>query len=219
MVDSDDLPRALVNLAEALRPVSGSLAAAWSNPPVRSLPCADAVAFVQDYLDRIDGHVEALAAVVNGEVARAIGPGGGYFDIQTAVSGLKGHIDRMRGDYYWVLSAKAKPADAHGVVLLGEIYRGLLQQVDDWINDIVAFVDDPAAEAAKRGLAASGSVHVEFWLTLELPPEASTLARWIDERSSRPHRDDEVRARGWGIGALAAAFGLGWLLGGDDGDE
>ena len=115
--------------------------------------------------------------------------------------------------------------------LLGDIYRELLDEARAWLDEILEFVDEPVTALRKRGLATEGDIDLTIRLTLEAPPQLDSLLSWGRQRvedQSRPgwdYPDDPRveavnhggRCRVYGVLALVlSAFGLGWLMGGDD---
>lgn len=214
MAKSDVLPRSAVAFRDALRPISSMLGASLSEAPARSMHCADAVLFVQDHLDWANRHVQTLVDEVNGDVARVAGADVVDADVWRAVSRLEVQIERMLDRYDRVRRTSADGEDGAGLLLLGDLYRRLLRQMEAWINDIIAFVDDPITVAERRGAATAGQVAVDIRLTLDAAPQLSSVLDWLDEQE-----DANAKRREWKLtGLLLGSFGLGLLLGGDDCD-
>ncbi len=216
MAESEILPRSVVVLGDALRPVSRRLAARLADAPMRSTHCPDAVLFVQDQLDRVQRDLRALTDEVNGEVARVAAPDAADADVWRAVSRLEVHIERILDGYDRLRRTRAEAGDGAGVLLLGDVYRRLLRQVETWLNDIIAFVDDPIAAAKKRGLVAEGRVEFSIRLVPDATAQLTSVLDWLDERDEQQRRevDKEERAAKRGLLWLVLSFfGLGWILG------
>ena len=92
-------------------------------------------------------------------------------------------------------------------------------------------MDHPIETLRKRGLATEGDVDLTVSLTLAAPPQTGNLVRWGRQRAEELSRsgwdypdDGQVEAaehggrrRDCGVLALVlSAFGLGWLMSGDD---
>ncbi len=69
--------------------------------------------------------------------------------------------------------------------LLVEIYYDTLSQFQHWFVDVIRTLEDPAAEAQKRGLADSPNPTVELILNLEAPKAMNDLALWLERESER----------------------------------
>ena len=218
MAGSADLPRPLVALHDALQPVSRLLADRPSGKPAppESLR-TDALPFIEDHLIRLEQHVLRLNDVLNQHLRSAVYPEPAEPDILRAVARLEARIELALDDYDTVRRTKAVAEDAKGVSLFCGVYRDTLRQIERWINLIIAALDNPEAEAIRRGLPMTGHVELRFALSIASPSELSDLERWVSERRQCQEPDSwrpAMRIVGW----VAAAFGIGWLLGGDDGD-
>ena len=100
------------------------------------------------------------------------------------------------------------------------------------MGEILDFVDDPTATLRKRGLTTEGDIHLSFRLELDAPPQFDSLVRWGAQRAEEgawpgwDYSDDPPgnavnhggRRRDYGgLALVLGAFGLGWLMGDEDG--
>lgn len=225
------LPRPLVVLGEALRPVSDNVARRMESVPPSVQPCLDIADFASRHLGMIEDRVARLADAVNHDLGAVTGPDTADSSVWRAASRVEVHIEGLLDQYDEVRRVRPENDDLHAHVLLGGIYHDLLEQIQTWLNDVLESVDDPVRALQKRGLPTEGHVEVTIPLTLEPPRQVADLGRWAQERtneasSTRSCNDGlerEVADRGHGnwFTWVLIAFGLGWLLwdDGDDGDE
>lgn len=224
MGEESIVPRAVVVLGKALRPVAGKVAARIDKAPARRERPDNVGEFLSRHLRQMDDDVEALSEDVNRELGGAVAGAGDDADVWRAVARLEVRIEGLLDSYDEVRGAEGDPEDAPGLSLLADIYRNLLRQILTWLNEILEFVDRPLAALRSRGLPTEGKVDLAITLTLESPsPQLESLARWAGQRADELDLlwDEEAerdRPRSdFGLLALVlSAFGLGWLFGGDD---
>lgn len=205
------LPHVLV-LAEALRPLEAKLATALAKPApeVRRPIERDAVL---DHISRIDRAVEGVVAGLNqlgaalAAAARVLGEGrsaasgaGGACPPQArdailrAAGGFEARVDALCEGYAEIAGAPpgVRGQAEEGRELLAAIYAGTLVQIQDWLDDVLHVVDDPADALARQGLNAEKSsdesVDLSFMLTITPPPEVDQLARWLERQTERAER-------------------------------
>lgn len=223
MVERSILPSPVLTLGEALRPIAGEVEARLGQRSVRRQRLDNAGEFLTRHLRGIEEEVEALVDVIDRELGPAVAAGTHDADIWRAVARAEVRIERLLDNRDEVWSADCDAADAQGLRLLAAVYRNLLRQILAWLNEILELVDHPLAGLRRRGLATRGKVTPRIELRVEPPPELDSLTRWADQRADELEDlwDEEAeRSRSRSdLGALAlvlGAFGLGWLLGGDD---
>ena len=236
MAEASILPRHFVVLGDALRPLSRRIASRMDDAPPRTVQKVNVVEFTRRHLQLIRVDVANLGAEING--GSAITSEKGDADIWRAVARMEIHIERLLDGFDEVRRVKPNKADAPGFSLLGDLYRAPLKQIQGWMKEILDMVDDPPAALRKRGLATQGEVDLTIPLTFEVSPQIRSLWRWLEQRMTeraaaerqrrmkraaserRAIEEEECAKRGdYGLLALVlAAFGLGWIIGGD-GDE
>lgn len=233
MADASTLPRSLVVLGDALRPVFRRIADRMADAPAQVGQSVEIGEFASRHLRMLETDVAKLEDEINGELGSATAPGTSDADVWRAAARMEVHVERILDNFDDVRRVKPGKGDARGFSLLGDIYCALLEQIQTWLNEIVDVIDDPLAAVRKRGLPTQGNVDITIRLTLETPPEIRSLARWAKRRNMKvacsargysdlrqyEEADQVVRSRDYSLLALVlAAFGLGWLIGGD-GDE
>ena len=223
------LPRPLVVLGDALRPVSDNIACRLEDEPASIQPCLDIAGFASRHLGMIEDRVARLVEAINDDLDAVTGPDTADSAAWRATSRVEVDIEGLSDCYDDVRRVTPEHDAVHTHSLLCGIYRDLLEQVQAWLNDVLQSVDDPVGALQKRGLPTEGHVEVTIALTLEPPPQVDDLARWAQQQttgrgsSNRPYNDGlerQVTDRGRGnwLTWVLIAFGVGWLVG-DDGDE
>ena len=109
--------------------------------------------------------------------------------------------------------------------LLAGVYRHLLTEIRNWMEELVEVIGDPLAAVKRRGLPTSGYVELPINLTLTEAPQLAELHDWLVPglRGAGNDRLPPARARKSGLGfcgTVAAAvlgFAIGdWLFGGEE---
>ena len=187
--------------------------------------------FVLRHLKKIKNDLKALTDELNGDLRNAVVADGEDAAIWRAAGRFEMCIERLLDSYDEVRGLKADARDATGFSLLVDSYRELLGETRAWMGEILDLVDDPIETLRKRGLATEGDIHLSFRLELDASPQFDSLVRWGTQRVEEVSWSgwdypDESRVeaanhggRRWDYGVLAlvlSAFGLGWLMGGDD---
>ena len=231
MAEESIVPKPVMVLGDALRPISREMEKRMLEVPARTERQEDILKFVSRHLGRVGDDVVALTDELNGDLRNAIAAGDNSAAIWRATGRFEMCVERLLDSYDEVRRVKGDARDAPGLLLLSDIYRERLDQARAWLDEVLDFVDDPIATLRKRGLATEGDVDLTISLTLEASPQMDSLVRWGKQRAEELSRSGwdypdggEVetakhggRRRDYGVLALMlSAFGLGWLMGGDD---
>lgn len=158
MAEESIVPKPVMILGDALRSMSRTMEKRMLEVPTRTDRQEDILEFVSSHLDRIEDDTVALTDELHGDLRNAIGAEGNDAAIWRAAGRFEMCIERLLDSYDEVRRAKGDFADAPGLLLLGDIYRELLDETRAWLNEILDFVDDPIATLRKRGLATEGDV-------------------------------------------------------------
>ena len=226
MANSEVLPRSVVVLGDALRPISRMLAARLDEASPRPEGRAeDTLVLVRRHLGLLETHAGRLTDEINGELGRVVAPDVSDAEVWRAAARMEVCIEGILADYDDVRRVRVDRDDLPGWSLLGDIYRDLLMQVDSWLRRVLDVIDDPVAAARKAGLASEGRVDLTIELTLEAPRQVKSVVDWAEQRTERvlvAAQQEEgdaasARSRDYGfVALLLAVFGLGWLFGDDD---
>ena len=213
------LPRTLVVLGEALRPLTEELQTRLNTPIPQTRVLSDIFALAEEHLPQFADDCMQLPRVISegiGQVAsEADAPD---TVVYRAVGRLEVRVEQILDRYDEVRCLRASAEDYWGWHLLGEIYRDVLGQIQGWLDELVDFLGDPTAFLKKHDIAPHGDVQVNFSLDLSAPPEVDQLATWADRRADEviagieaAREPEEQRV---GVGGLLMAALFGWWLGG-----
>ena len=217
------LPPGVAALGDALRPLRLKLQAQMDAPVRRDLPVVDLAGEIEDHLDELEDTVSGLVAKVNalGELLARERPVAG---IHRGVGGLEVYVDTLLERYSEVRRWRPGASEAAARDSLAGVYRHVLTEIRDWMDELIEAIDDPLAAVKRRGLPTSGKVHLRFDLTLTEALELASLRDWLDSNlpgaGDYGSRSAPAEKQGLGfLGTVAAAalgFGIGsWLFGGE----
>ena len=170
-------------LGEALRPLLLKLQAQVDAPVRRHLRVVDLVSEIADHLDELKDTLQGLEAKANAldELLAREGPEEPVAGIHRVVGGLEVYLDTLLERYSEV--RRWRPPGASGAVArdsLAGVYRHLLTEIRDWMDELIEAIDDPLAAVKRRGLPTSGKVNLEINLILTEAPELASLHDWLD---------------------------------------
>ena len=224
MSKSPTLLPGVTALGEALRPMLLELQTQLDAPVRGDLRVSDVAGEVADHLDEIEDTLSGLAAKVNalGELLSLEAPVAG---IHRAAGGLEVHLDTLLARYSEVRRWRPGVSDLPARDFLAGVYRHLLTEIRNWMEELVEVIGDPLAAVKRRGLPTSGYVELPINLTLTEAPQLAELHDWLVPglRGAGDDRLPPARARKPGLGfcgTVAAAvlgFAIGdWLFGGEE---
>lgn len=220
MADASLLSPQLIALKGAIGPVARSFRSRAETAPPRTEDVGDMIYFVSDHLDRIaDWSGDFVEEIINRLGHAATDPDAKDAEVRSAVSSIDTRLEWLMDDWDDVRSAEPDPTDERAWRLLMDLYRDIVGQVQDWLDELTEILDDPLAAAEKRGLAEEKTAHITLSLTFRRPSQTKALVRWAERRTIELERAARKTAgRHSFFAALLIGIGLGWLLGGD-GDE
>lgn len=206
------LPPQIITLGSAVRPLLSKLEARMMDTPThRTVAKYDLADAISGQLDELMGTTSGLVTKVNilGEVLSTVGTDA---EIHRVVGGLEVYLDNLLAQRFEVLRWRAVGSDAHALDLLTGVYRHLLTEIRDWLDELVETIADPLAAVKRRGLPASGEVDLELTLTLTEAPQLAALHRWV-ERNHHPAGKSNPGFLGT-VGAVVVGIAIGnWLFG------
>ena len=97
------------------------------------------------------------------------------------------------------------------------VYQHMVDQVQDWLDELLACLNNPLAAAEKRGVAGRKTAEIRVPLVLETPAEAKALVQWAIQRA--PRSKGAARSsilRNALVTGVLGAIGIGFLFGGDE---
>ncbi len=221
MNDEALLPHRLSVLGEAMRPVWQKLEAELAITPWSKTPVLDIAATVRQNLAQLETAVHRLTERINdlmGEVVE--NEAASDSEVYRAVGRFEAPLRDLLASYHGVQALAAYGADEEARDLLADVYRHSLNEIRDWLDDLVGTLTDPMAAVKRRGLPTSGYVELPLTLELTAAPGLAGLSHWAKRQSLAlfPTRRKPNAGLGfWGtVGAVALGWGIGEALFGDD---
>ena len=208
-----ELSRPFVTFGEAIIPVAENVRGRLEKPPSQT-------ARVRDLLDLISSKTRELAetVVALGNEINQDFEGMSDAEVHRAVGRLEIHIERLLASHDEIERANPGPEDFEGWSLLRDLYRDVLLRIQRWLDDIVDISRDPIAGLKRRGYSTQGDVTIRLEFDAQ-EPELEDLIYWIEDQLDEVEAAELSASRNagrslfWGV---AAAFGVGWLIGNDD---
>ena len=203
-------------MKEALGPIVRSFRARVDDVPAQTDPVRDMPAFVSEHLARVGDLADELCEEINDWLGPAAAdPDATDTQVRRAVSRLEVRLEQLLDDWDEVRRVDPDPADRRGWDLLWRLYRNVVKQVHDWLDELIECLDDPLAALEKRGLPHEKTVAIPLSLVFEAPGETRPLGRWAEGRMREREEDKQLRAEHRSLVArFLKAVGLGWLFGG-----
>lgn len=225
MSDQPVLPRRVTLLGEAMRPLERKISGRLDMPvaPVADVPgmneiVSNHLAALQEIIHRLPDRIAGLMDdVVDNE-------GASDAEVYRAVGRIEASVDDLLAGYRGVRVLRVPGTDAVARDLLAGVYRHTLDEIRDWIAELVDVLADPLAALRERGLPTSGEVELPLKLTLTAAPQLVALSRCLERRRIVPAFplarspaiagvSGEAGLGFWGtLGTLILAWGLGNAL-------
>ena len=213
MSTQPELPRPFVTFGEAIIPVAENVRGRLEQPPSQT-------GRVHDLLDFISGKTHELAetVVALGNEINQDFEGMSDAEVHRATGRLEVRIERLLASHDEIECANPGPADFEGWSLLSDLHRDVLLRIQRWLDDIVDISRDPIAGLERRGYATQGDVTIRLEFDAH-EPKLEDLIDWIEDQLDEVEAAELSASRNagrslfWGV---AAAFGVGWLIGNDD---
>lgn len=188
------LPPRVITLGSAMRPLLSKLEARMMDTSThRTVAKYDMAGAISDQLGKLLGTTSGLTAKVNilGDV---LSTAGADAEIHRMVGGIEVYLDDLLAQRFEVLRWRAAGSDARALDLLAGVYRHLLTEIRDWLDELVETIADPLAAVKRRGLPTSGNVDLQLTLTLTEAPQLAALHRWARTRpgANGPHDPTEA---------------------------
>ena len=166
----------------------------------------DVFDLVDKHLVLLDERVSAFCQEIDAGLGSLYDGPDHYF--HHAASRLSAELDAILDGYDEVRGLQPSHEDFDGWSLLVEIYEETLYQIQDWLAEVVEFVDDPEAGMRKRRTPTDGSGVVNLCLEMKPPRQLQRLTRWLERRGRRlTVAEHDMRA------ALTTGVAAGTVLG------
>ena len=200
------LPPHVITLGSAMRPVLSKLEARMMDTPThRTVAKYDMADAISGQLDELLDTISGLATEVN-ILDDVLSTAGADAESHRVVGDIEVYLDDLLAQRFEVLQWRAVGSDARALDLLAGVYRHLLTEIRDWLEELIETIADPLAAVKRRGLPTSGNVELQLTLTLAEAPQLAALHRWV-ERSHRPAGKSDLGLLGT-VGANSATDGV-----------
>ena len=179
------LPPRVVRLGEALRPLLSKVRLR-SDARARGEATAPVTAeFLSHRLRELERTIGRLGAVGEAMMAEVIGREDAQdADVYRVVARLESRVEDLIDDSA-DLRGRVQGEFGEGAHLLGAVYEGLLERIENWLEDLVESVADPLAAAKRKGLETSGYVELHFRLNLDAPQQIAEFQTWVNHEARR----------------------------------
>ncbi len=208
-----------IAVRDAIGPVVRRFRARTDAVPRQTDPVHDMFDFISDHLGALDDWTGHVTDEINEGLGRvASDPEATEEEVRLAVSGLERRLRRLLDDFDHVRSVNPDRSQKRGWELLVRLYLDIVDQVQAWLDELIACLNNPLAAAEKRGVAGRKTAEIRLALVLEPPAETRALMRWAEgSRRARSAQAAEGRTR-WRplLAWVLVVLGLAWLLGGNN---
>lgn len=223
MTDEIKLKPHLICLGQALAPLLIKINNSLTEQPLTVIPVNSIFNVIKE---GILVHRRALNGVsfqlkrLNTDVAIKLKPSND--DVYRAVGRLEEVLDVIISNYNAIGSLYTVGPDEQARVLLAQIYRHSILQIQVFLKDFVDSLANPKEALQRMGLPRTGSVTMEFSLNFSPAPELSLLYQWCTLHTAVPRYipppTPAKQGRGfWGtVGTIVIGLGLAEALFGDE---
>ena len=180
----ESIPRPLIVLGEEFRLMAEELSMRMDETPFETGTVYNIFDLVDEHLTLLGDHVSAFGDQISAGLGRLTYEPDEYF--RGVASRISLELDCILDGYDQVRHLMPSDEDFEGWSLLVEIYEDTLSQIQDWLREVVEFLDDPVAGVRKRGNPADGSGGVNLHLEMRAPRQLNRLTRWLDHRGHDP---------------------------------
>ena len=184
-------------------------------------PCDDMAETVMRHRDALTAFMTRIDREINRLTVKVVGQeDASDAQVHHAVAHFEALLDDVLNGHAEVCALDVHGRDAEARELLAGIYRQLLMDIRNWLEDLVRTLADPLAELRRRGQPTTGPVEIALPLHLNTAPEINALRDWMEKETAlQIHAPSRTTGLGfWGtVGAMVLGIGIGEaLFGGDD---
>jgi len=169
-------------------------------------PRSDVFIAAEEFLDLLGESIPPLVRASNDLFDRLLPQGVGGKELNAGIDALRQAAAKLVDVYHDLWRRPFPPGLEMGQILLANVFERLLR-------DYLRALEQTLSSLEKSSIGEPSQA--EMMVTLEIDEEAARLNDWL-ERTAVMQRRELVSAKGFGLGALAVSFALGWLFG--DGD-
>lgn len=195
------------HMKKGLNAIAADLRRAFVDRPVPSgSPREDVFDTAHEFADFLCACLRPIAEASNDLFDRLLPQDVDESSINAGVVKLHLALAELVNNYHKLWRRPFPPGMEMGQILLSAVFERLMRDYLDALEDVLDSMERAGVSEAEKP---------QITLEMRADEELARLQAWL-EQTALAQRRDLVRSKGVGLGALAAAFGLGWLLG--DGD-
>lgn len=174
---SEPIPRPLIVLREEFNSMSVALNSRMGTKPRRSGREIDILDLSGEHVIKLSDHVHVFCEQISDGLDTITYEPDEY--LRRIVSLLCTELNGMLNGYDEVRCLTPHPDDFEGWKLLVGIYEDTLLQIRDWLLDVLAFLNNPAAGVQKRQNSADEDGLVTLYLEMKAPKPMYDFIDWL----------------------------------------
>lgn len=191
-------------MKENLNAIAADLRRAFIDRPVpEGIPREDVFDTTRHFLDLLCDRLRSMVDVSNDLFDRLLPQGAAEPAMNASFTALRAAVAELIDSYHTLWRRPFPSGLEMGQILLSAAFE---KPMRDYLTALENVLN--ATSKAEAGRAEQPVLSLE----LQIDEELARLQTWL-EQTALAQRREMVRSRGFGLGALAVSFGLGWLLG------
>ena len=212
MTDEIKLEPHLICLGEALSPLLIKINNSLTEQPLTVIPVNTMFNFIPQKLRVLSRSLNGVSFELkrlNTDVAVKLKPSND--DVYRAVGRLEAVLDVIMNNFREIGSLYTVGPDVEAHLLLTQIYRHSLREIQVFLHDMVDSLANPKEAIQRMRLPRAGSVTMEFSLNFSSAPEIARLNRWCQLHTVETLNPTPIKQRRglWGaVGTIVIALGL-----------
>ncbi len=212
MTDEIKLEPHLICLGEALSPLLIKINNCLTEQPLTVIPVNTMFNFIPQKLRVLSRSLNGVSFELkrlNTDVAVKLKPSND--DVYRAVGRLEVVLDVIMNNFREIGSLYTVGPDVEAHLLLTQIYRHSIQEIQVFLKDMVDSLANPKEAIQRMGLPRTGSVTMKFSLNFSSAPEIARLNCWCQLHTVETIDPTPIKQRRgfWGIvGTIVIALGL-----------
>lgn len=177
-MNTEPIPRPLIVLRLEFSEMATSLNSRMITQPERSDLEFDVIDLICEHINKLKNHVNDFCKHVSEGLGTITYETDDHF--RRIGSQLGNELNGILNGYDKVRCLTPHPDDFEGWKLLIQIYEDTIRQIQDWLTDVMMFLNDPVAEVEKRKVPTDGNDLVTLHLEMNPPNQMQGLTRWLE---------------------------------------
>lgn len=186
MKTTPTIPSRFTTFVDAVRPCLAKLRLRLDEPAYPNMSIGDGIAWLQAGLNRLQINAAGLNKQFD-QLNREIfaNEHAGDADIYRGAGRFEAYLDGFLDDRDSVCRTSVAGEFIEARALLIGAYRRALLEICDWLANLLGVIEDPVAEAHRRGLPTDGPIQLNLTLTLTAAPEMGMLGAWVERQRTQ----------------------------------